>query len=94
MNCSSIGLAKIIEQSLHCTTVKSPFVKSRAWVSGFATQIPLPDKGGWIDLRVTAKDAAGNTFSQEITKAFEATPAKSGSSHWWCGHGHISDKWC
>ena len=32
--------------------------------------------GGWIDLRVTAKDAAGNTFSQEIERAFEAAPAK------------------
>ncbi|HEY9306208.1 MAG TPA: S8 family serine peptidase [Microbacterium sp.] len=52
------------------------FVKSRAWVSGYAAQVPVSDKGGWIDLRVTAKDAAGNTFSQEIEKAFQATPAK------------------
>ncbi|KJL44719.1 S8 family serine peptidase [Microbacterium trichothecenolyticum] len=52
------------------------FVTSRAWVSGFTAQIPVPDKGGWVDLRVTAKDAEGNTFTQEIEKAFEATPAK------------------
>lgn len=52
------------------------FAVSRAWVSGFSAQIPVPDKGGWVDLRVTAKDAAGNTFRQEIEKAFEATPAK------------------
>ncbi|WP_349427174.1 S8 family serine peptidase [Microbacterium sp. LWS13-1.2] len=52
------------------------FVTSRAWVSGFTAQIPVSDKGGWVDLRVTAKDAAGNTFSQEIEKAFQATPAK------------------
>jgi hypothetical protein len=52
------------------------FVKSRAWVSGYAANIPVSDKGGWVDLRVTAKDAAGNTFSQEIEKAFEAAPAK------------------
>ena len=52
------------------------FVESRAWVSGFSAQIPVSDKGGWVDLRVTAKDAEGNTFSQEIEKAFEATPAK------------------
>jgi subtilisin family serine protease len=52
------------------------FVTSRAWVSGFSAQIPVSDKGGWVDLRVTAKDAAGNTFSQEIEKAFQATPAK------------------
>ncbi|MGN8553697.1 UNVERIFIED_CONTAM: S8 family serine peptidase [Microbacterium sp. SLM126] len=52
------------------------FVPSRAWVSGFSAQIPVSDKGGWVDLRVTAKDAAGNTFSQTIEKAFQATPAK------------------
>ncbi|WP_461476173.1 S8 family peptidase [Microbacterium sp. HJ5] len=54
------------------------FVKSRAWVSAYSAEIPVSDKGGWVDLRVTAKDAAGNTFSQEITKAFEATAAKGG----------------
>lgn len=52
------------------------FVSSRAWVRAYAAQIPVSDKGGWVDLRVTAKDAAGNTFSQEIVKAFEAAPAK------------------
>ncbi|MCW3494151.1 S8 family serine peptidase [Microbacterium sp. SSM24] len=52
------------------------FVPSRAWVRGFSAQIPVSDKGGWVDLRVTAKDAAGNTFSQTIEKAFQATPAK------------------
>lgn len=52
------------------------FVKSRAWVSGYAAKVPVADKGGWVDLRVTAKDAAGNTFSQEIDRAFEAAPAK------------------
>ena len=46
--------------------------------------MPVPDKGGWVDLRVTAKDAAGNTFSQEIESAFEAAPAK-GAGHG--GHG-------
>ncbi|MDY0909362.1 S8 family serine peptidase [Microbacterium sp. CFBP9034] len=52
------------------------FVTSRAWVSGYAAQIPVSDKGGWVDLRVTAKDAEGNTFSQEIVKAFETTSVK------------------
>ncbi|WP_374311916.1 S8 family serine peptidase [Microbacterium sp.] len=52
------------------------FTPSRAWVSGFSAQIPVSDKGGWVDLRVTAKDAEGNTFSQEIEKAFQATAAK------------------
>jgi hypothetical protein len=60
------------------------FVTSRAWVSGYAAQIPVPDAGGWVDLRVTAKDAKGNTFSQEIDKAFQATPAKAAHHHhWW-----------
>ena len=52
------------------------FAESRAWVSGYSAQIPVSDKGGWVDLRVTATDAEGNTFTQEIEKAFEATPAK------------------
>ncbi len=58
------------------------FVESRALVSAYAAQLPVSDKGGWVDLRVTAKDAEGNTFSQEIEKAFQATPAKgSGGGH-------------
>ncbi|WP_203579785.1 S8 family serine peptidase [Microbacterium hibisci] len=52
------------------------FAESRAWVSGYAAQISVPDKGGWVDLRVTATDAEGNTFTQEIENAFQATPAK------------------
>lgn len=56
------------------------FTPSRAWVRGFSAQIPVPDKGGWVDLRVTAKDAEGNTFSQTIEKAFEATAAR-GARH-------------
>ncbi|GAA1992016.1 S8 family serine peptidase [Microbacterium pumilum] len=69
------------------------FVTSRAYVSGYTGKIPVADTGGWIDLRVTAKDAAGNTFSQEITKAFQAAPAK-GSAHWWCEHGFSWVKGC
>ncbi|MCP2636575.1 S8 family serine peptidase [Microbacterium sp. HD4P20] len=56
------------------------FVTSRAWVSGYAAEIPVSDKGGWVDLRVTATDAEGNTFSQEIEKAFQATPVKGGGN--------------
>jgi hypothetical protein len=52
------------------------FAVSRAWVSGDAAQIPVPDNGGWVDLRVTATDAEGNTFSQQIDRAFQAAPAK------------------
>lgn len=60
------------------------FVKSRAWVSGFTAQVPVADKAGWYDLRVTAKDAEGNTFSQEIVKAFQTAPAKGAGG----GPGH------
>ncbi|WP_109210740.1 MULTISPECIES: S8 family serine peptidase [Microbacterium] len=52
------------------------FAVSRAWVSGYSARIPVPDQGGWVDLRVTATDAAGNTFTQEIEKAFQAAKAK------------------
>ena len=47
----------------------------------YTAKIPVPDKGGWVDLRVTAKDAAGNTFSQEIERAFEARPVEAGGPH-------------
>ena len=53
------------------------FVESRAFVSAYVASIAAPDAGAWIDLRVTATDAAGNTFSQEIVRAFEVAPAKA-----------------
>ena len=55
------------------------FVESRAFVSAYVASISAPDAGAWIDLRVTATDAAGNTFSQEIVRAFEVAPAKAGA---------------
>ena len=54
----------------------SMFAVSRAWVAGYSAEIPVADTGGWVDLRVTATDAEGNTLTQEIEKAFEATAAK------------------
>ena len=51
----------------------------RPFLETYAAELPVPDAGAWIDLRVTAKDAAGNTFSQEIERAFEAAPSKGGS---------------
>jgi len=54
------------------------FPAGRDFVAAYAAAIPVPDAGAWVDLRVTATDAAGNTFSQEIEKAFQATPAKGG----------------
>ena len=60
----------------------------------YEADLDVPDAGGWVDLRVTASDAAGNTFSQEIERAFEASPAKGaghgagswhGGASWWHG---------
>jgi len=52
------------------------FVEGRSFVRAFAAQLPVADAGGWLDLRVTATDAAGGTFSQEIVKALQVAPAK------------------
>ncbi|MDR6907715.1 subtilisin family serine protease [Agromyces sp. 3263] len=59
----------------------SLFPTGRAYVASYEADLRVPDAGGWVDLRVTASDAAGNTFSQEIERAFEAAPAKG------AGHG-------
>ena len=58
----------------------TPFVTfptGRDFVTTYAADLAVPDAGSWVDLRVTATDAAGSTFSQEIVRAFEAAPAKS-----------------
>jgi len=60
------------------------FVEERAFVEAYTAKLRVPDGGAWIDLRVTGLDAAGNTFSQEIVRAFEAAPAEK-SVH---GGGH------
>jgi hypothetical protein len=52
------------------------FPEGRAYVTEYQANLPVPDAGSWIDLRVTAEDAAGNTFSQEIERAFEVAPVK------------------
>ncbi|MEI5584818.1 S8 family serine peptidase, partial [Agromyces sp. CCNWLW208] len=52
------------------------FAEGRAWVSAYEASLPVPDPGAWVDLRVTATDAAGNTFSQEIERAVAVAPAK------------------
>ncbi|MGR0319421.1 S8 family serine peptidase [Agromyces sp. ZXT2-3] len=49
----------------------------RSFVGTYAAQLHLPEGGAWVDLRVTATDAAGNTFSQEIVRAFEVAAAKA-----------------
>ncbi len=60
--------------------ITSLFARGRAYVASYEADLRVPDAGGWVDLRVTATDAAGNTFSQEIERAFEAAPAK-GAGH-------------
>ncbi|WP_092668207.1 hypothetical protein [Agromyces flavus] len=55
------------------------FAEGRAWVSGYEASLPVPDAGAWLDLRVTATDAAGNTFSQEIERAVQVAPVNHGA---------------
>lgn len=65
------------------------FVEERAFVEAYTAKLRVPDSGAWIDLRVTGEDAAGNTFSQEIERAFQVAAAKKGGSHG--GHGgHVA----
>lgn len=54
------------------------FPEGRAYVTAYRAALPVADAGGWIDLRVKAEDAAGNTFSQEIERAVEVAPVKRG----------------
>ena len=54
----------------------SNFPEGRDFVTAYSAEVRVPDAGGWVDLRVTATDAAGNTFSQEIERAFEAASIK------------------
>jgi len=46
------------------------FPTGRAYVASYTADLPTAH-AGWVDLKVTAKDAAGNTFAQEITHAFQ-----------------------
>ncbi|KQX08169.1 MULTISPECIES: S8 family peptidase [unclassified Leifsonia] len=67
--------------------VASPMInypEERPFLKAYSAKLAVPDAGAWIDLRVTATDAAGNTFSQEIERAFEAASAKKRGHH---GHG-------
>jgi subtilisin family serine protease len=56
----------------------SIFAEGRAFVAAYRAQLKVPDTGAWIDVRVTATDDAGNTVKQEIERAVEVAPAKSG----------------
>ena len=56
------------------------FAEGRAYVAAYTAALPVPDAGGWIDLRVTASDTAGNSFRQEIERAIEVSPAKGQGS--------------
>lgn len=61
------------------------FVEERAFVRAYAAQLPVPNGAAWVDLRFSGQDAAGNTFSQQIERAFEVAAAKNQGSHG--GHG-------
>ncbi|KQM81345.1 S8 family serine peptidase [Agromyces sp. Leaf222] len=70
------------------TTVDAPspdgapmFSEGRDLVTAYAAKLVVPDAGAWVDLRVTATDAAGATFSQEIERAFEVAAAKKGGGN-------------
>ena len=56
------------------------FPEGRAYVTAYQANLPVADAGAWVDLRVKAADAAGNTFSQEIERAFEVAPVKRGGN--------------
>ena len=62
----------------------SIFAEGRAYVTAYSAEIAVPDLSTWADLRVTATDAAGNTFAQEIERAFEVAAAKGAGNG---GHG-------
>ena len=47
-------------------------------MTAYRANLTVPDAGAWVDLRVTAEDSAGNSFSQEIERAFEVAPVKRG----------------
>jgi hypothetical protein len=52
------------------------FADARAYVAEYTAEVPVPNGGGFLDLRVTAVDEAGNTFSQEIERAVQVSPAR------------------
>ncbi|MDL9980153.1 S8 family serine peptidase [Microbacterium sp. ASV49] len=56
------------------------FARGRAYVATYSAALPVPDAGGWIDLRVTSSDTAGNSFSQEIERAVEVSAVKGASA--------------
>jgi hypothetical protein len=56
------------------------FPGEREFVTVYEALVPAPETGAWLDLRVTATDAAGNTFLQEIDRAFEVAPSKGGGN--------------
>ncbi|WP_165310673.1 S8 family serine peptidase [Microbacterium protaetiae] len=53
------------------------FPTGRAYVASYTAEVPT-NKAGWVDLKVTAKDAAGNTFAQQITHAFQISASHQG----------------
>ena len=77
---TSVELADVAPDAASVSPMLS-YPVERPFLETYTAKLPVPDAGAWIDLRVTATDAAGNTFSQEIERAFEAAPSKQGGSH-------------
>ncbi|MGI9822127.1 S8 family peptidase [Agromyces sp. Marseille-Q5079] len=84
-----VALADVAADEASATPMLN-YPVERPFLETYTAKLPVPDAGAWIDLRVTAADAAGNTFSQEIERAFEAAPAKGGHGS---GHGGGQPGW-
>ena len=70
-----------VDDTADAAAPESTFPTGRDLVTTYSADVQVPDAGGWVDLRVTATDAAGSTFSQEIERAFEVAAVKKGGRH-------------
>lgn len=50
------------------------FVGGRAYVASYTAQVAAPRSGGFLDLRVTTTDEAGNTLSQGSSGPWRSRP--------------------
>lgn len=77
------GAWKTVQLKLRARDTAGPgdadgiFPHGRAYVARYTADVPT-SMSGWVDLKVTAKDAAGNTFAQEITHAFAISASHHG----------------
>ncbi|MDG4757671.1 S8 family serine peptidase [Micromonospora sp. WMMD710] len=67
-----------VQGTIGAVTVEVSYDDGRTWQKqrlirhgdGWGTSLAAPAKAGFVSLRTTARDAAGNTVSQSITRAF------------------------